>query len=84
MGLLNKGRLDDSTSYRGITLVSCLGKLFTSIISARLQNFSDEINVLNENQVGFRGGCSTLYHTYVLQLICDLFLSKNGNFIAAL
>ena len=65
------------TIYRGITIVSCFGKLFTSNSNTRLQNFSDEINLLNENEVVFRRGCSTLDHPYVLRLICDLFLSKN-------
>ena len=72
--LKNKGRRDDPTNY--LTRVSCLEILFTSIINTRLQNFSDEINLLNENQVGFCRGCSTLNHTYVLRFICDIFLSN--------
>ena len=31
----NKGSIDDPEKYRGITLLSCLGKLFTSAINLR-------------------------------------------------
>jgi hypothetical protein len=32
----NKGKVDDPDNYRAITLISCLGKLFTSVINNRL------------------------------------------------
>ena len=31
-----KGSIDDPDNYRGITLLSCIGKLFTASINARL------------------------------------------------
>ena len=33
-------------SYKPITLLSCLGKLFTSILSDRLNTFPDEVHLL--------------------------------------
>ena len=35
----NKGSIDDPDNYRGITLLSCLGKLFTAAINARLTSY---------------------------------------------
>ena len=33
---IKKCDVDDTNNYRGITLISCLGKLFTSILNGRL------------------------------------------------
>jgi len=35
------GQMMDPQSYRPITILSCLGKLFTSILNERLTNFSN-------------------------------------------
>ena len=43
-------------NYRGITLLSCLGKLFTSVINERLTVFIDSNQIISETQAGFRKG----------------------------
>ena len=43
----------DAANYRGITLISCLGKLFLSILNNRLIIFSVENNLLSPVQLGF-------------------------------
>ena len=67
----NRGNKDDPKNYRPITIISCLGKLFTSILNERLNDFSREVNLICENQAGFRKGYSTLDNIFVLQL--DIF-----------
>ena len=47
----NKGDRMDFNNYRGITILSCLGKLFTSVINSRLNKFADETKLINENQL---------------------------------
>ena len=59
-----------------ITLLSCLGKLFTSILSRRLNDFSDYFDILKENQTGFRAKYSTLDNIFVLHSLIELCLSS--------
>ena len=73
----NKGSKDDANNYRGITLLSCLGKLFTSILNHRLTEFCEKNLILKEIQAGFRKGYSTSDHVFVLKHLIDLFKSKN-------
>ena len=70
----NKGNIDEPHNYRGITLLSCLGKLFTSILNERLTHFSNIHSIVNETQAGFRQGYSTLDHIFLLKSVIDLFL----------
>jgi hypothetical protein len=46
-------------NYRPITVVSCLGKLLTAILNARLNDYTEEFMILKENQSGFRQSYST-------------------------
>ena len=43
----------DTSNYRGITLISCLGKLFLSILNNRLTIFAVENGLLSPAQLGF-------------------------------
>ena len=72
----NKGKKTCAENYRGITLLSCFGKLFTSILNTRLTNYLDRLNILGQDQAGFRKGYSTNDHIFVLKHIVDLFLNK--------
>jgi hypothetical protein len=50
----NKGAKTDPKNFRPITILSCFGKLFRSVMNNRLKTFSDEFLLLNENPTGFR------------------------------
>lgn len=50
----NKGDPAQPENYRPITLLSCFGKLFISIINTRLTKFSEKVDVINWAQAGFR------------------------------
>ena len=45
-----KGERVNPENYRQITLLSCIGKLFTSVLNNRLTKFLDEHDILSENQ----------------------------------
>ena len=49
-----KGDRRSPANYRGITLTSCLGKLFTSILQSRLNKYIEVHNIFNPEQFGFR------------------------------
>ena len=68
----NKGDPLSVDNYRPITLLSCIGKLFTAVLNNRLNAYLEEYNLLNENQAGFRSGYSTTDHIFSLNCIIDL------------
>ena len=71
-----KDDIKDPKNYRGISLISCICKLFTAILNKRLSEFVDVNNAIGEEQVGFRRSYSTLDHVVSLQSIIHLYLNK--------
>ena len=69
----NKGDSLDPGNYRPITLLSCLGKLFTAVLNDRLNTFLEDNDILCENQAGFRKHYSTTDHIFTLHLLIELF-----------
>ena len=63
-------------NYRPITLLSCLSKVFTTIINNRLTTFLESNNKLSEIQSSFRSGYSTADNILVLYLLIDYLKSK--------
>ena len=72
----NKGERTDPRNYRPITILSCLGKLFTSILNTRLNQYLEETLTLSENQAGFRKQYSTLDHIFTLNALNDILKSR--------
>ena len=68
----NKGARTEPQNYRTITLLGCLGKLFTDNINNRLHNYADSVQLILENQAGFRKGLSTLDHIFSLYTVIEL------------
>ena len=69
----NKGSHFDPENYRPITILSCLGKLFTAILNNRLTKYLELHGTLDENQAGFRQGYSTTDHIFTLNSLLELF-----------
>ena len=65
--LHKKGSINDVENYRGITLLSCLGKLFSRVLNNRLSDWAEKYNVLIEAQAGFRAHMSTVDNIFALQ-----------------
>ena len=72
--LFKSGSPDDPNNYRGITITSCLAKLFNSILNNRLVSFIEEQKFLHYEQIGFRQGCRTSDYIFMLKtIICKQF-----------
>jgi hypothetical protein len=69
----NKGDANDPDNYRAITLISCSGKLFTSIINSRLTFLSNEFEIISRCQFGFRKGYSTTDTIFIMHVLISYF-----------
>ena len=72
----NKGDKNEVNNYRGITLLSCMGKLFTSILNARLYTYLTRENILGNEQAGFRAQHSTLDHIFALHILSKFYIDQ--------
>ena len=72
----NKGPVNDPDNYRGITLLNCFCKLFTSVLNNRLTEYIDELGIMGEEQTGFWHDYSTMDHVFIMKFFIDLYLNK--------
>jgi hypothetical protein len=84
----NKGDPGNPDSYRGITLVSSVGKFFTSILNSRLTKYADLVDKIPNAQARFRKGYSTTDTIFCLHVLIDIYIyiymSFGKNYIAHL
>ena len=69
----------DPSNYRGISLLSCLGKFFLSILNNRLAQFALDEGILSElgSQLGFVKGNRTSDAHIIIQNLIDKYCHKN-------
>ena len=65
-----------ANNYRGITLLSCLGKLFTRVMNNRMTKWVDRYGKVNETQFGFRKGKGTSDCLFILHGLIELLFAK--------
>ena len=56
-------------NYRGISLLSCVGKIYSGILNNRLSFYLENLCLLSDEQNGFRKGRSSEDHVFVLNYI---------------
>ena len=66
VNLFKKGDREDPGNYRGITLLSVVGKVFCKILNNQLVQCLDKGGALHEGQAGYRG---CMYNVYTLNEI---------------
>ena len=81
--LHKKCSINDVGNYRGITLLSVLGKLFTRVLNNRLSDWAENYFVLIEAQAGFRPGMSTTDNIFVLHGLITHLLNEGKKLYCA-
>ena len=61
----------DPLIYRGITITSCVYKLFCSVLLSRLNSWCDEHHIIVDEQNGFRAGRSTTDHLITVTTLTE-------------
>ena len=70
-------------NYRGITLLSTFGKLFTRILNNRLNEWAETYHVYIEAQSGFRRQLGTIDNVFVLHGLIKHFINEGKRLYAA-
>ena len=80
--LLHKGGpTNDLNNFRGISLLSSVGKIFTKVLNSRLLSYANETGLNHEEQAAYRKGYGTVDQIFVLQSLVEKQLSqKHGRY----
>ena len=73
--IFKSGDAKDPGNYRGITLLSCMGKLFTSVVK-NCNKIVKAYNIVVPKQAGFKKDHATIDHIFILKSLFDLYLLK--------
>ena len=76
--LFKSGDALDVNCYRGITIISCLSKLFMLLMNNRLQLFCDKHNIIHYNQIGFRKHFRPSDHVLTVKTLIDQSIRNGG------
>lgn len=81
--LFKKGNENDVNNFRGITLVSCLSKVFTAVLNNRINNWCEKYSKISDAQFGFRKGFSTVDAVFTLHSLIDHMLNNGKRLYCA-
>ena len=70
------GSREDPGNYRGVSLLSCLSKIFTKILNNRLVKWANENQKMFEPQAGFTKGRSCTDHIFILQTLIHKYVQR--------
>ncbi len=74
--IFKKGDKSQPTNYRGITLTSCLGKMFNQILNERLIHVFELYDIFPDNLMGFRQNMRTSNNVFILKTLIDKQFTK--------
>ena len=81
---LHKGGLtDDPDNYRGISISSCLSKLFSSYLYFRILEANDKFPLISNTQIGFLKGHRTADHVLLIDTIIHEIVQKHRKYLFA-
>ena len=70
--IYKKGDPELPQNYRPITILSCLGKLFTSVINNRLKEYAEQVELIESCQAGLRKNHSTADNIFIIKSLIDI------------
>ena len=63
------GNTMDPNNYRGLTINSCIAKVFNTIMNNRLTKYLEENDIISNKQIGFRKNARTSDHIFVINTL---------------
>ena len=81
--IFKSGVKTDPNNYRGISLLSCLGKLFSAILNQGLIRYAVDNNILKREQLGFLPGNRTSDAHIILNTLIQYYCHKKNKKIFA-
>ena len=75
---INKhGEIDNPDNYKGITINSCLSKLFNLLLTKCLTTFTNGNRILKYNQIGFPKSFRTSDRVFTIKTVINKYLKEN-------
>ena len=77
------GNSSELNNFRGIAVSSCISKLFTKIINARLVEYCEQKKIFSSNQFGFMDSCRTDDNIFVMNTLITSYtkIKKNNLYV---
>ena len=72
-----QGEIDNPDNYKGITISSCLSKLFNLLLTKRLTTFTNDNQILKYNQIGIRKSFRTSDQVFTIKTVINNYLKEN-------
>ena len=72
------GLKSDPSNYRGISLSSCMSKLFITILNSRIEAFLTENDLIAMNQNGFKRGHRTEDNVMILRSLFNKYVTTSN------
>ena len=69
-------------NYRGISIFSCLAKLFNTVLNNRLEDFLEKHEVIDKKQIGFKKKSRASDHMFILRCMIDKYTQKQSKLYA--
>jgi hypothetical protein len=74
--IFKKGDPSNTDNYRGITVGSSLGKLFSLVLHERLSTFCLKHTILDERQIGLKKAARTSDHIFIIKSLFEKHCTK--------
>ncbi len=71
--LHKSGSKMDPDNYRGISLLSCFSKFFSSVLNLRLTKYALDRGIFSGSQLGFMAGCRTADALFILNNLIEYY-----------